>query len=121
MPTERTKLGLAAEELVSKHLESLGYRLLDRNWRKPWGELDIVAEYRGVVHFVEVKASSRQIAGFDPFLRADARKMHKVKRTGQTWLSSHRYDPDTEWQLDIASVIMDERLPKPEIELFENV
>lgn len=121
MVTERTQLGLAAEEAVAQHLTQAGFRVLDRNWRRPWGELDIIADKQGVVHFIEVKASRRQVAGFDPFLRADGRKMHKVKRTALTWLSAHRYGPDTEWQMDIASVIMDSALPKPAIELFENI
>jgi putative endonuclease len=118
MQTERTTMGLAAEELVADWLGERGYRILDRNWRKPWGELDIVAESGGVVHFVEVKASTRLQTGFDPFLRADGRKMHKVQRTARTWLVSHRYGPNTEWQLDIASVITGDSL---KIELFENI
>lgn len=121
MVTERTSLGLAAEEAVAQHLRKIGFTILDRNWRRPWGELDIVADKQGMVHFVEVKASRQQIAGFDPFLRADGRKMHKVKRTAQTWLSHHRYSPETEWQMDIASVIMDPNLPEPAIEIFENI
>ncbi len=121
MVNERTTFGLAAEEAICTHLESTGYTILDRNWRRPWGELDIVAMQDNVVHFVEVKASSRQVSGFDPFLRADGRKMHKVRRTAQTWLLAHRYSADTEWQLDIASIIMDPLLPRPEIELFENI
>jgi len=121
MVTERTQLGLQAEEATCRYLRTKGYTILDRNWRRPWGELDIVADHRGVVHFVEVKASSRRLAGFDPFLRADGRKMHKVRRTAQTWLSAKRYSPDTEWQLDVASVIMDPSLPEPDIELFEQV
>ena len=121
MQTERTALGLAAENTVTEHLKGLGYTILDRNWRRPWGELDIVARLGQVVHFIEVKASSRKVTGFDPFLRADGRKMHKVKRTAQTWLSYHRFAPDTEWQLDIASVIMDPLLSSPEIELFEQI
>lgn len=119
MLTDRTKLGLEAEEATCQWLSKAGYRILDRNWRRPWGELDIVAGRNGVVSFVEVKASSRLLAGFDPFLRADARKMHKVKRTAQTWLASHRYGPDTEWQLDIISVIMD--ASGPQFEHFENI
>lgn len=119
MLTERTKLGLSAEEAASRWLEDGGYRILDRNWRRPWGELDIVAELNGVVSFVEVKASARHRAGFDPFLRANSLKMHKVKRTAQTWLSSHRYGADTPWQMDIISVIMDPL--KPQFEHFENV
>lgn len=94
---------------------------MDTNWRKPWGELDIVASRASVVHFVEVKASARRTQGFEPFLRADARKMHKVRRTAQTWLSAHRYGPDTEWQLDVASVIMNQDRTEPDIEFFEQV
>lgn len=119
MATEKTKLGLAAEEAVCTHLREAGFAILDRNWRRPWGELDIVTQRQGIVHFVEVKASSRQIVGFDPFLRANGWKMHKVQRTAQTWLSSHRFGPNTEWQMDIASVIM--TASGPLIEIFENI
>ncbi len=119
MPSERTILGLQAESLVADHLRKQGYRILDRNWRRPWGELDVVARRGDTIHFIEVKASRARREGFDPFLRADARKMHKVKRTAQTWLSANRYGPNTEWQMDIASVILGQT--GPEIELFENI
>lgn len=105
MQTERTTFGLEAEEAGCRWLIEQGYRILDRNWRRPWGELDIVAEHDNVVVFVEVKASAKHVEGFDPFLRADGRKMHKVQRTAQTWLLQHRYGPDTEWRLDVLSII----------------
>lgn len=119
MVTERTTLGFAAESAVCAHLQEQGFQILDQNWRRPWGELDVVASKKGIVHFVEVKASRNQIQGFEPFLRADTWKMHKVQRTAQTWLAAHRYDAETAWQLDIASVIM--HPAGPEIELFENI
>lgn len=106
MPTERMKLGSEAEEGVCRHLQALGYKILDRNWRRPWGELDVVAECHGTLHFIEVKASRTDAAGFSPYLRADARKMHRVFRTARSWLAAHRYGTDIEWQLDVASVIM---------------
>lgn len=121
MVTERMALGLAAETAVAEHLTGAGFEILDRNWRRPWGELDIVARKNHIVHFVEVKASRKQVAGFDPFLRANGWKMHKIKRTAQTWLSYRDCSPDTEWQMDIASVIMDPSLSGPHIEIFENV
>ncbi len=121
MTTQRTIFGLAAEKAVCAYLQRLGYEILDSNWRKPWGELDIVARLNAVIHFVEVKASARSTPGFEPFLRADAQKMHKVRRTAQTWLTAHRYGPDIEWQMDIASVIMNLQSPEPSIELFEQV
>jgi putative endonuclease len=118
MRHERTNFGLAAENAVAEQLKTKGFRILDRNWRRPWGELDIVAEQEGIIHFVEVKASSSSVAGFEPYRRASASKMHKVRRTARTWLSDHGYGPDTPWQTDIASVIGTAK--DLEIELFFN-
>lgn len=118
MVTEHTERGLAAETAVADQLRQRGFRILDRNWRRPWGELDVIAEHGGIVHFVEVKASRTSRAGFDPFLRANHAKMRKVTRTARSWLAANRYGPETEWQLDIASVIME---PQLIIEIFENV
>lgn len=117
MINTRAQLGSDAETLVSEHLAADGYRILDRNWRRPWGELDVVASKGSVVHFVEVKASRRRVDGFAPELRADWRKLAKVQRTARTWLSAHRYRADTEWQIDVASVIMGET-GEPVIEIY---
>lgn len=120
MATEQALLGAQAEEEACKFLRKAGYNIKDRNWRRPWGELDIVAKRNKVIHFIEVKASRQQVAGFEPFLRANERKMHKVQRTARTWLADHRYGPETEWQMDIISIIIASS-QKPEIELFEQV
>ncbi len=55
------KVGSLGEELVVKFLMKRGYTILDRNYRKPWGELDIVAKEKKKIHFVEVKAMSQEI------------------------------------------------------------
>jgi putative endonuclease len=113
------RFGLDAEQRACDWLSAAGYRILDRNWRRPWGELDIVADNQGVVCFIEVKASSKRVGGFEPVLRADARKMHKVMRTAQTWLAQHRYGSDTEWRMDVISVIMNGN--EAEIEHIPNI
>ncbi len=106
MPSSWSTFGATAESHACHWLETLGYRILDRNWRRPWGELDIVADKDGVIHVIEVKASEKRTDGFEPYLRAGATKMHKVERTARSWLAAHHYDPDTEWQIDVISVIM---------------
>ena len=55
------KVGALGEELVVQFLVKRGYKILDRNYRRPWGELDVVAERKGKIHFVEVKALSRNV------------------------------------------------------------
>ena len=119
MSTIRTQFGMRCEEAVCELLMSQGYVIRDRNWRRPWGEIDIVATLDGIVHFVEVKASTIHTTGFEPHLRANATKMRKVERTARSWLAYHSCSPETEWQLDVASVIMEGN--RPSIELYRYV
>jgi len=53
------KTGSLGEELVTMFLMKRGYTILHRNYRRPWGELDVVAVKKNKIHFVEVKAMSR--------------------------------------------------------------
>jgi putative endonuclease len=48
--------GRAAEDAAAAKLRREGYRVLARNTRTPYGEIDIVAERKGALVFVEVKA-----------------------------------------------------------------
>ncbi len=50
-------LGQRGEEIACKALEKEGYRILDKNFRRRQGEIDIIAEERGVICFVEVTDS----------------------------------------------------------------
>lgn len=119
--SSRQETGQSAEHAVRDALQRRGWVILDSNWSKPWGELDIVArDQEGTVHIVEVKASTVLVAGFEPFLRAGNTKMAKVHRTARTWLSSHGYPYDHPWQLDIASATGDGNGGWV-IELFENI
>jgi len=55
--------GARGEELACRLLERRGYRIVARNWRCPWGEIDIVAREGGAFVFVEVKARRRAASG----------------------------------------------------------
>ena len=120
-PTNRTQLGNIAERYVVQHLEQRGYEILDRNWRRKWGELDIVAKKDGAVIFVEVKANRDESEGFDPEVRANREKMAKVARTARTYLMSKKYPPEQEWQIDIISVTFDQPNKVAKIVHFKNV
>lgn len=52
------KIGSLGEEIAERFLVQRGFRILHRNYWRPWGELDIVAEKKDTIHFVEVKALS---------------------------------------------------------------
>src|SRR5258706_11577100 len=54
----RQRLGASGERLAASWLEARGYRILDRNWRCPSGELDLVAELADELVIVEVKTDA---------------------------------------------------------------
>lgn len=119
MPT--SELGFWAENLAARYLEKRGYVILELNYRKPWGEIDIVALKEGILVFIEVKANRKIIAGFEPELRANSSKIVKVVRTARTYLAERRYNPEQEWQVDVISIGLDEPREVAKIRHFKNI
>jgi putative endonuclease len=63
--------------------------VIDRNWRCPQGELDLVLAKPGLIVFAEVKA--RASAGFGgPAAAVDHRKQQRLRRLAATWLAERR-------------------------------
>ena len=116
-----SELGFLAENLAARYLEKRGYTVLELNYRKPWGEIDIIASKEGILVFVEVKANRKIIAGFEPELRANNYKMIKVVRTAKTYLAEKKYDSEQEWQVDVISIGLDEPRDMAKIIHFKNI
>jgi len=116
-----SELGFLAENLAARYLEKRGYAILELNYRKPWGEIDIVASKEGILVFIEVKANRKIIAGFEPELRANRAKIGKVVRTARTYLAERRYDSGQEWQIDVISIGLDEPKEVAQIRHFKNI
>jgi len=111
-----------AENIAARYLESGGYEVIDKNYRKPWGEIDIIVRKDGVVIFVEVKANKQEFGGdFNPEVRVDWKKMAKIKRTAAFYLEQKFGDMEREWQIDIVSVTFDSENKKAKIKHFKNV
>ncbi|MEF3304795.1 YraN family protein [Paenibacillus sp. GYB003] len=86
----RVKLGRQGEDAAAEHLLAQGYRIVERNWRCPTGELDLIAEHGGVTVFVEVR-SRRDTGTFgSPEESIDARKRKKVRETAHYYLYRNR-------------------------------
>lgn len=75
-----------AEELAVKHLQSEGYKVIGRNVRTPFGEIDIIALKRGMYVFVEVKSGhSKRI---NPAERVDRVKYTKILNAAEYYISN---------------------------------
>jgi putative endonuclease len=82
----RIRTGKRGEDLAAAHLAEAGYRILERNYRCLFGEIDIVAEEGETLVFVEVK-SRRSAAYGDPQLAVGLQKQRKISRIATHYLA----------------------------------
>ncbi|HUY76017.1 MAG TPA: YraN family protein [Ktedonobacterales bacterium] len=111
-PTPRATLGAAGERLAASWLEDHGYRILARNWRCPYGELDLIAEQDGALIAVEVKTRRGTVMGA-PEEAVTPTKQRRLIASMQTyvqeWLEARRaelgrYPPEPAWRIDVVAV-----------------
>lgn len=101
-------LGKEGEDFACKYLRKNGYRIVDRNVREKWGELDIVAKAKnGTLVFVEVKTMRGfNEGGICPENQMTPAKIKKFKNTAQLY-AGHRVDlvnDEKGWRLDVVTL-----------------
>lgn len=91
MPT--TETGREAEAAAAQYMESQGYRILERNWRTRFCEIDLVAQKEGALSFVEVKyrRSHDAGAGFEYITPA---KLQRMRRAAEAWVQRRSWSGD---------------------------
>jgi putative endonuclease len=114
---KRGILGRTGEDLAAAFLQKAGYTILIRNYRQKCGEIDIIAEVKGTLVFVEVKTRNNMSYG-PPFAAITAKKQRQIGRVAQDYLARHKLF-DLPARFDVVSVMMCRDRP-PEIELLPN-
>jgi putative endonuclease len=105
MADDRKLLGAEGERAAEKYLRQQRYTILERNYRSPLGEIDLIALDGETVVFIEVK--TRRGAGHGTPLEAvDARKQRQVGRVAQSFLLRHRLQ-DRAARFDVVGVWRD--------------
>jgi len=111
-PDHTTARGAAAEDLAAAHLAAQGYRIIERNYRAPGGEIDLVAYDGDVLCFIEVRSLARDDHG-SPLETITQRKIARVVRAARAYLE----DLPAPWpvmRFDAVGIVMSE---PPRIEL----
>lgn len=133
------KIGELGEKLACKYLEKNGFQIVERNYTKKWGEIDVVAKKGYKIYFIEVKSTLTSFVSpetnmnendlFDQneflFNKRPEENMHpwKIKRlakTVQSYLIEKRIG-NTPWQFDLLVVYIDINNKKAKIKKIENI
>lgn len=109
------RTGLSAESRASLYLVAKGYRILARRYRTPYGEIDIVAQRRNLLAFVEVKAR----ATLDEAAYAvTPRQRSRIVAAAQAWLMAHPEHAAFDMRFD-AVLIAPKSLPRHLMAAFD--
>lgn len=111
-------LGRRGEDFAAGYLESLGMLIVERNWRCPDGEIDIVALDGDALVIAEVK-TRRSLAFGHPFEAVGADKLARLHRLGSAWCRDHEL-----WmplrRVDVIAVL-DDGVCEPTLEHLRGV
>lgn len=93
--------GMAGESAAVKFLKKSGYKILEKNYRKTYGEIDIIAKKGENIAFVEVKTRKSDLYG-SPAEFVNKKKQERIIKTAYTYIQEHNLD--AEFTFDIVEV-----------------
>ncbi len=85
----RSMLGKHGEDLVAAWLTRDGFKILERNYRRQCGEVDLIARKKHLIAFIEVKTRSKHY--FELSQVVTPAKQRKIIRTAQTYIIQHEF------------------------------
>jgi putative endonuclease len=121
MPSRKRRFGDLGERIARKYLESKDYSILEGNYLKPWGEIDIVARKRGIITFCEVKTREKKhVEHYLAEASINAGKVKKLQKICETYLAERRLPSSQKWQIDVLAIAVDKEKKKAIIKHFQN-
>lgn len=100
-------VGTAYEKKAAQYLETLGYRILEQNFRCRTGEIDLIAKESGYLVFIEVKYRTGTQMG-EPQEAVGCRKQQKICRTASYYCLKRRIAPQQPCRFDVVTCCGDE-------------
>jgi len=108
--------GQEGEDIAFAYLCKHGYRVMDRNYRCPHGEIDLIAKDGKTIVFIEVKSRQSTMFG-QPEEAVDFKKRKKLS-TVALWYLEEKKITDCHARFDVVSILLSKE--PPEIQLFRD-
>lgn len=105
MTTTRRQLGDKGEDLAAAALKNQGYKILERNYATPLGEIDLIAKHKGCLVFIEVK--TRKTLRFGrPEEAVTGAKQRRLQRLAEYYVKQKRLD-NQPLRFDVVAITID--------------
>ena len=144
------ELGNLGEKIACEYLVKKGYKILAKNYRISFGEIDIIAKKKftllnkisqiltftfwqklfnrvatnnnhdKTIHFVEVKTLLGSNESFAPEERVDYKKQRKLRQMSQIWLEKNKFNQRYPYQIDVIGILINENTKKAKLRYFPN-
>ncbi len=114
----RQEVGKLGEKAARKFLKKRGYRIREVGFRCPRGEIDIIAQQKDYLVFVEVRTKSNLDFGTPEESITQAKKK-KLVALALTYTNTHQNLPSL-WRIDVVAIELDDKGKLKRIELIEN-
>ena len=120
------KTGEIGENIACKYLENNGFKVIDRNYTRKWGEIDVVATRKNMLHLIEVKSVfcddlDMEAIMIRPEENLHGRKLARLRKIIQTYFADKKMPNDRKWQFDLACVYIDKQNKKAKVKILENI
>ena len=131
--TKKRKIGDIGENIACKFLMKRGFEIIEQNYNKKWGEIDIIARKGQKLHFIEVKSVTRdslkyvspETDAYRPEDNLHPWKLQRLSRVIQTYLLSYDRNKDvtheTDWQFDVIVVYLDIKGLQAKVNYMEDI
>ncbi len=115
----KIKYGQRGEQIAGHFLQGKGLKIITRNFRTRWGEIDLIAKDKNQTVFVEVKMRSGQKSGY-PEEAIRKRKIASIKRTASIFKDENPNNADS-LRIDAIAIIADKEKQTYQIRWFKNI
>lgn len=116
MTKHKVLIGKAGEESAAEYLTGKGVHILERNYRSPHGEIDIIGKMNDEYIFIEVKTRTSTACGY-PEESIGSRKRNALIDTVSHFLQKNKIG-DVAWRIDVISILTENK--RTEIEWIQN-
>ena len=117
------EIGSFGENKAMTYLQNSHYQIIQRNFQKKWGEIDIIAKDRKTKEIVFIEVKTRQLNyanSLSPEEALTAKKVHRLKRTFLSYLNQYNLE-DKSWRFDFIAIEIDNFGNEPIIRHYKDV